>query len=307
MRFLITGGAGFIGSHLSDRLLAEGHRVLILDNLSTGRLENVPPQAQFVQGDVADFALVLELMNQADGCFHLAAVPSVFRAHQDWLGCSRVNFMGSITVFDAAKHLLPKKKIPIVYASSAAVYGNLEPPLRETMGSIPLSAYGVDKLATELHANIATLVHGIPTVGLRFFNVFGPRQDPLSPYSGVISIFTEKIRNRLPVSIYGDGEQVRDFVYIEDVVTALIRAFDSCKNGVLPRVYNICTGKKSSILALAKEVANFIQHPLQLRFLPERLGDIRTSLGDPKRAAQELGFKAQFNLTQGLSKMVLGT
>lgn len=306
MNFLVTGGAGFIGSHLCDRLLAEGHQVLILDNLSSGRLENVPSAAQFIQGDITNFPLVLDLMSQVEGCFHLAAIPSVVLSQKDWVGCTTVNLIGSVTVFEAAKRLLPHKKIPIVYASSAAVYGNLTPPLPETKNALPLSAYGVDKLSTELHAHIATSSYGIPTVGLRFFNVFGPRQDASSPYSGVISIFIEKLKNRLPLPIFGDGMQVRDFVYIEDIITALLSAFDSCKNGRTAQVFNVCTGQECTILALAQEIAHLMQQPLQFQFFPERIGDVRTSTGDPKKAEQELGFKARFELKEGLSKMLAG-
>jgi nucleoside-diphosphate-sugar epimerase len=193
--YLVTGGCGFIGSHLCEALVARGDRVRILDDLSTGKLENKPPAAELIRGDVADPVAVRTAMEGADGCFHLAAIASVERGNQDWLGTHRTNLTGAITILDAARRAGAGKPIPVVYASSAAVYGdNPEVPLAETATVRPLSAYGADKLGCELHARVASHVHGVPTVGMRFFNVFGPRQDPKSPYSGVISIFCDRLR-----------------------------------------------------------------------------------------------------------------
>lgn len=301
IKFLVTGGAGFIGSHLCDRLIAMNHQVIILDNLSTGH--HIHPKAEFFQGDVTDSNLVFELLNRADGCFHLAAIPSVALSHQDWLNSTRINLLGSVTVLDAAKRLLPSRKIPIIYTSSAAVYGDqTHLPLTESSPLFPLSAYAVDKLATEQHAAIATLIHGIPTVGLRLFNVFGPRQDPSSPYSGVISTFVEKLKTKKTISIFGDGEQLRDFIFIDDVITAMIAAFSI--KGLAPKIYNVCTGKPFSINQLAKEIASLVKAPLKIQYLPTRKGDIRISIGDPNKAMNDLGFNAQFKLADGLIKML---
>src|SRR5690606_12503931 len=184
------------------------------------------------------------------------------------------------------------------------VYGDqTDSPVSETSKTAPISPYGIDKLSVEQHAAIASQVYHIPTVGLRFFNVFGPRQNPSSSYSGVISIFCRRLKEKLPLDIYGDGEQVRDFIFIDDVVAALIKALSSQANE--PKVYNICTGHPSSINTLAKESASLIQSPLQIRYLPPRKEDIRISIGDPSKAQKELGFRAEYSLTQGLSKMLM--
>ncbi len=303
MKFLITGGAGFIGSHLCDSLLNKGNEVIILDNLTTGRQENVSPKATFVFGEVTDSDLVYDLICKVDGCFHLAAIPSVEQGHQNWLGCNHVNLVGSLVIFDAVKKM-QKKKIPVIYASSAAVYGN-NPllPLNETSLLEPLSAYGVDKLSSELHAKIATSIHGIPTIGLRFFNVFGPRQDPSSPYSGVISIFIERFKANQHINIYGDGEQTRDFIFVGDVVEGLIAAFNH-KNKSTAEIYNICTGFSTSINQLAREIAFLLKKNLKVIHEPPKPGDIRHSLGDPTKAHKILGFKAAYDLRQGLAQML---
>ncbi len=178
--------------------------------------------ATLIEGDVADPAIVAQATAGVDGCFHLAAIASVEKGVTDWLGTHRANLTGTITVFDAIRR--HGSEIPVVYASSAAVYGDAATiPIAETEPRTPLSAYGADKYGCELHARVASHVHGIPTIGLRFFNVYGPRQDPKSPYSGVISIFCERIAAGLPIKIYGDGQQTRDFIYVADVVQALAR------------------------------------------------------------------------------------
>ena len=192
--YLITGGCGFIGSHLAEDLLAQGHSVRVIDNLSTGKISNlpasrVPTDCELVIGDITDKARLEQCFDGVDYCFHLAAIASVQLSNEDWAGTHQVNLTGSINVFDAAR----MRQVPVVYASSAAVYGdNAESPLTESAVLRPLTAYGADKLGSELHARVASFVHSVPTTGLRFFNVYGPRQDSSSPYSGVISIFAEK-------------------------------------------------------------------------------------------------------------------
>ncbi len=222
--YLVTGGAGFIGSHVCDALLARGARVRVLDDLSTGRRENVPAGAELLVGDAADPAVVRDATAGISGCFHLAAIASVARGVEDWLGTHRANLTATITILDA----LRGRDVPVVYASSAAVYGDCPVrPIDEAAPLRPLSAYGADKLGCELHARVATHVHRVPTAGLRFFNVYGPRQDPRSPYSGVISIFCERVRSGRAVQIHGDGGQTRDFVFVADVVAALLAAMDA--------------------------------------------------------------------------------
>ncbi len=198
--YLVTGGAGFIGSHLCDALVARGDRVRVLDDLSTGHRENLPDGVEFIQGDIAVPATAQAAMVGMDGCFHLAAIASVERGVTDWTGTHRVNLSGTITLFDAIRR--SDTRIPVVYASSAAVYGDAQTvPIAEDSHKNPLSAYGADKLGCELHAKVASHVHGIPTCGFRFFNVYGPRQDPRSPYTGVISIFCERIGRGVPIVI----------------------------------------------------------------------------------------------------------
>jgi UDP-glucose 4-epimerase len=304
--YLVTGGCGFIGSHLCEALLAHGHAVRILDDLSTGKLENKPAAAELLRGDVADVGLAARAMAGVDGCFHLAAVASVERGNQDWLGAHRTNLTGAITIFDAARRARADgAKAPVVYASSAAVYGdNPQIPLAESAVAQPLSAYGADKLGCELHARVATHVHGVPTAGMRFFNVFGPRQDPKSPYTGVISIFCDRLRAGSGIRIDGDGEQTRDFIYVGDAVAALMAALKGMNDD--SPVFNICTGRATSILALAQTVAELCGRAPEIAFAAPRIGDIRASLGDPQRARERLGFGAQVSLRDGLARTLAG-
>jgi UDP-glucose 4-epimerase len=296
---LVTGGCGFIGSHLSAALIARGDRVTVLDDLSTGSLANLAPGARLVRGDLADPAALAEAMADAEACFHLAAIASVERGVQDWAGTHRVNLSGSIALFDAAA----RRRIPVIYASSAAVYGDVaELPIAETAATRPLSAYGADKLGCEQHARVGGVVHGLPTLGLRFFNVFGPRQDPKSPYSGVISIFCDRLSRGEPVSVYGDGQQTRDFVAVADVVAALLAGLD--KASPAAPVFNVCTGRATSVLALAEAIAEASGVKAEIRHLPPRTGEIRHSLGDPRQLRAALGLGEPRALAPGLAEIV---
>lgn len=299
--YLITGGCGFIGSHLADSLLTAGHRVRVLDNLSTGKRENLSHRCELHIGDVADPDAVREAMGGMDGCFHLAAVASVELSNRDWAGTHRSNLTGTIHVLDAARLENTHKPCPVVYASSAAIYGdNADVPLKEDAHGRPLTAYGADKMGSELHARVATIVHGVPTTGLRFFNVYGPRQDPSSPYSGVISIFAERVRAGQNITIFGDGEQVRDFIYVSDVVCFLIAAMRRPRSH--PAVYNVCTQRPTSIRELASAIFAVSGIYVDIDFMPGRQGDIRTSIGDPTLAAHNLGIRASTDLGVGLRK-----
>ncbi len=299
--YLVTGGAGFIGSHLCDALVARGDTVRVLDDLSTGRQSNLPVSATFIEGDVADPTLALRALDGVDGCFHLAAVASVEKGVTDWLGTHRTNITGTISVFDAIRRL--GSKIPVVYASSAAVYGDVATiPISESEPCVPLSAYGADKYSCELHARVASHVHGIPTVGLRFFNVYGPRQDPKSPYSGVISIFCERIIAGLPIAIFGDGRQTRDFVYVADVVRALLAAMAVRPPG--SPVFNVCSGVSTSVEALAQVIAQLAGKDLEVQTQPPRTGEIRHSLGISTLANRVLGIEGRVSLHAGLRNVV---
>lgn len=301
--YLVTGGAGFIGSHLVDALRARGDRVRVLDDLSTGKRENLGPGVPLILGDVADPALVARAMDGVDGCFHLAAVASVELGNRDWLGTHRTNLTGAITIFDAARRAKTGTVVPVVYASSAAVYGDsAELPLAETATARPLSAYGADKLGCELHGWVATKVHGVPTTGCRFFNAYGPRQDPGSPYSGVISIFFSRIGAGQGITVFGDGGQTRDFIYVADVVKALLACM--ARDEAAPAVLNVCTGRSTSLLELVQTIGRVCGRKPEIAFGPPRAGDIRASLGDPALARAALAFTAATTLEEGLRHMM---
>ena len=299
-RFLVTGGAGFIGSHLVHALVAEGHTVRVLDDLSNGHRDNLPQQVELAEADVTDPAAVECALDGVDGCFHLAAIASVARSHREWLRTHQVNLTGTINVFDRARPSRRRREVPVVYASTAAIYGNCGSfPVDEESSAAPLSAYGADKHACELHARVAGAIHGVPTVGLRFFNLYGPRQDPLSAYSGVISIFAGRLLRGEPVEIFGDGEHARDFTYISDAVSALRRAMRAATTSAF--VFNVCTGEATSVRGLAQIMAALCGTDLVVHRRPPRSGDIRVSIGNPRRAAEQLGFIAQTTLTDGLA------
>ncbi|MBL8835194.1 MAG: NAD-dependent epimerase/dehydratase family protein [Alphaproteobacteria bacterium] len=296
-KYLVTGGCGFIGSHLVNLLLAGGHTVRVLDDLSTGRRETISSGVELVVADVADRAALDTAMRDVDGCFHLAAIASVEQCTRDWAGSHRVNLTGTIAVFEAAA----VRRIPVVYTSSAAVFGSAsERPLRETTPATPISAYGADKLGCELHARVAGLVYDLPTAGIRPFNVYGPGQDPRSPYSGVISLFCGLVSEGKTLTINGDGQQVRDFIYVDDVA----RVFAAAMGGVSTdaRIYCACTGHPTSVLELAKLISELSGVAPKIAFAEARRGDVRNSVGDPARARSELGFSASVDLRSGLRR-----
>ncbi len=293
--YLVTGGCGFIGSHLADSLVAAGNSVRILDDFSTGKRENAPSSAEIITGDVADAETVRSAMAEMDGCFHLAAIASVERSNEEWIRTHQVNLTGTVNVFDAARD----STMPVVYVSSAAIYGdNEDVPLAETARPRPLTAYGADKLGCEQHARVAHGVHGIPTAGFRFFNIFGPRQDPASPYSGVISIFADRIARGQLIRINGDGEQTRDFVYVDDAVRFLMAGMKSLPAG--PEVYNVCTGKGTTINQLAEIIAGVAGNDVDVSHGPPRVGDARASVGDPSHAREVLGMEVETSIVDGL-------
>jgi UDP-glucose 4-epimerase len=301
--YLVTGGAGFIGSHLVDALLRDGHRVRVLDDLSTGKRANLDGAAELVVGDVADRAAVGAAADGVDGCFHLAAIASVARANEDWPGTNRVNLGGTVAVLDTARAM---GGLPVVYASSAAVYGTLIDVATEDSAVCPLSAYGADKLASELHARAGFRVHGVPSVGFRFFNVYGPRQDPTSPYSGVISLFAAALAAGRGVTVHGDGLQTRDFVYVGDVVAFLLAGMRLIRAEPAALVLNACTGRETSVRELAETLGGLLQMRPAIAGGPARPGDIRRSVGCPGRAAASLGVEARTTLMSGLETTLHG-
>lgn len=302
MLFLVTGGAGFIGSHITDRLLADGHTVRILDNFSTGKQENIPdsPSVSVIEGDVADPETVHSAMHGVDRVFHEAAIASVPETVGNPLGSAQVNYLGTLNVLESARQAGVKR---VVFACSAAVYGDLpELPKTEAMPLRPLSPYAVDKLASEHACQVYTRLYGLEAVALRYFNVFGPRQDPGSPYSGVISIFMDCLRNHRQPRIYGDGEQTRDFVYVADVVEANMRAMLSPR--APGRSYNIATGNTTTINDLLRTLCRLQDHPFDPVWLPGRDGDIRHSRADIGRALEELGWRPTVTFEDGLRKLL---
>lgn len=302
-RYLVTGGCGFIGSHLADALVADGHEVRILDDLSTGKRENPPREASIIVGDVSDAATVQAAAEGVDGIFHLAAIASVQQSNEDWAGTHRVNLTGAINVFEAARTASNGAPAPVVYVSSAAVYGdNPDVPLSEEAETRPLTAYGADKFGCELHARVAHQVHNVPVAGIRFFNIYGPRQDPSSPYSGVISIFTDRIGAQQGITIFGDGEQTRDFVYVGDAIRFLRAAMDDAKTE--PEIYNVCTGKQISVKRLAEVIGDIAECPPSITYADARPGDIRHSAGNPTKARERLGVVAETAIEDGLRRTV---
>jgi UDP-glucose 4-epimerase len=298
-KWLVTGGCGFIGSHLVEALLARGDSVRILDNLSTGKRENAPAAAELMIGDVTDYAAVGRAMGDADGCFHLAAVVSVAETAERWIESHRVNQTGTITLFEAIRR--SGRVRPLVYASSAAVYGDSpDLPLSEDGETTAISPYGADKRGSELHARAGWAVHRVPSAGLRFFNVYGPRQDPRSPYAGVIAIFADRLAAGLPITVYGDGQQLRDFIYVGDVVRYLLAAMDRAGAGA--EVFNVCTGRGTTVLELARLIGEILGRRPEITHRPQRAGDIRLSIGAPERAIGALGFAATTALADGLRR-----
>lgn len=292
---LVTGGCGFIGRHLCEALLARGDVVHVLDDLSTGKRTNLATGASLTVADMGRPGVLAAALDGMDACYHLAAIASVERCTRDWTGTHRTNLSATIALFDAARH----RSIPAVYASSAAVYGQSgAAPRREQDSTAPLSAYGADKLGCELHARVAGHVHGVPTAGLRFFNVFGPGQDPASPYSGVISIFCDRLRRGEPIDIFGDGQQTRDFVYVADVVAALMAAMNHAS--IKAPVHNVCTGHAISVRDLAALVAELTGRAAHIRPRPARSDEIVHSVGERSQAQGLLGLGRPVDLRHGL-------
>lgn len=302
-RYLVTGGCGFIGSHLAEALIADGADVVVIDNLSTGHRENLTREAELVVGDVRDHGLLKSLSKKCDGIFHLAAIASVPRCTQEWHTSHGINLSASIDIFEMAT----ESKIPVVYASSSAIYGNAQKtPIGEDDPKMPISAYGADKYAMELHALAGARTRGLRSFGLRFFNIYGPRQDPHSPYSGVIAVFTKRALTGAPVLIHGDGDQVRDFVYVSDAVEACQAAMERLhrQHSAAAEISNVCTGQATSIQSLAHTITGLIRPGLSVSNGPERPGDIKKSIGDPSRLADMLGVKATTSLPEGLRLML---
>lgn len=300
MHYLVTGGAGFIGSHLVARLLAGGHKVTVLDDLSNAKRGNCPEAARLVADDITRAGALDGLVADIDGCFHLAAIVSVTKSTELWLRTHQVTLSGTVALFDAIMRV--GRKTPVVYASSAATYGDCpDVPLSESSRCTPISAYGADKLACELHGRIAADIHGIPNIGLRFFNVYGEGQDPASPYAGVISIFASQMKKNAPVTIYGDGEQVRDYIYVGDIVDGLLLAMHRLEDkSLMHGVFNLGTGIQTSVNWLAKTIGAITGTASVVSHAPARPGEVRASVASVDLSKKVLGFTAKTPLDAGL-------
>lgn len=307
-RVLVTGGAGFIGSHLVDRLLKEGFEVTVIDNIDTGRRENIAhhqgrKEFHFIKGDIRDFDLVRETMKDIDAVFHEAALASVTDSVKNPLLNNDVNVTGTLNLLKASSDLHVKR---FIYASSAAVYGGaLSPKKREDMTPNPTSPYGVSKLAAENYVKLFHKLYSLETVSLRYFNVYGPRQrfDIQCAYGGAITIFTNRLLKNMPPIIYGDGEQTRDFVYIQDVIEANILALNN-KNAA-GEVFNIGTGTNVSVNQVAEALKDIMnKKDLQNLYADPRPTDIRHGYADISKANKILGYNPKLSIKEGLTKLV---
>lgn len=303
MKVLVTGGAGFIGSHIVERLVKDGHEVVAYDNLSSGKRENlahIGPKVELIEADVRDAPQLDYYMAGCDVVFHEAAVVSVPYSVEHPQETHDVNIQGTLNVLLAAKRRGVKR---VVFACSAAVYGDdPEMPKRESMRAAPMSPYGVEKMTGEHYLGVWNLLYGVETVSLRYFNVFGERQDPKSPYSGVISIFVDRALKGEPVTIYGDGGQSRDFVYVGNVVDANIRA--ALTPGIGGRAYNVACGKSTTLLELLDTIEGIVGSKTGRTFAPPRAGDIRESVADVTRIREDLGYDPKVGVEEGLRRLV---
>jgi nucleoside-diphosphate-sugar epimerase len=301
MNILVTGGAGFIGSHIAEALVKRGHRVRVLDNFSTGHRRNLASlkgDVEVLRGDCADPRAARKATKGIEVVFHEGAIPSVARSVADPLLSRRANGTATLTMLLAARDSGTRR---FIYASSSSVYGDTPTlPKRETMDPHPLSPYAVEKLSGEHYLRMFHQLFGLETVSLRYFNIFGPRQDPGSPYSGVISRFaTALIAGETPV-IFGDGLQSRDFTYVGSVVDANLRALTARK--LEGDAVNIATGRRVTLRGLLAQMARTLGGSPKARYEPARAGDVRHSLADITRARRLLGYRPRWSLDAGLEK-----
>lgn len=298
MKYLVTGASGFIGRNLADFLAAKGHEVAGLDI----RSPEFSPSWSFTEGSILDLSLLAKLANGCAGIFHLAAIASVPATILDPSGAHAANVTGTLNVLETARRT---GNLPVVYASSAAVYGNVPAlPLAESTVGAPLSPYAAHKRCNELDAAAYGAAFGLPSFGLRFFNIYGPGQDPRSPYSGVISIFCDRMRREESLTVFGDGQQSRDFVAVADAVRALELAMG--KAAADAPVANVCRGKGTTLLELAQTISALLGVEPHISFSPARAGDIIHSRGDPARLEALTGFYPQTDLTDGLQALLSG-
>jgi len=300
MKVVVTGGAGFIGSNLAEELLKK-HEVTVIDNLSTGRIENLDQiidKINFIEGSITDLDLLKSAFSGSDTVFHEAAIPSVQRSVDDPIASNEANIEGTLKVLVAARDCNVRK---LVYAASSSAYGDTPTlPKREDMKPNPKSPYAISKLAGEYYCRVFSEVYGLKTACLRYFNVYGPRQNPQSQYAAVIPRFITRVLAHEPPVIYGDGEQTRDFTFVRDVVKANILAMESPAEGV----FNIACGERVSLNELAGKIMEITGIRLDPIYEKPRQGDIRDSLADISSAGEKLGYKPFFSLDLGLGETI---
>lgn len=303
MNVLVTGGAGFIGSHLVEALVARGDRVRVLDNLATGNRANLAPlmqQIEFVQGDLREIDTVQRAQRGMDLVLHQAALPSVSRSIQNPAASHEANLTGTLNVLIAARDQAVRR---VVVASSSSVYGNTPTlPKVETMTPQPISPYAVTKLAGEMYCRVFAQVYGLSTICLRYFNVFGPRQDPTTQYAGALAKFVSCALRGEPYPVYGDGEQSRDFTYIENVVRANLLAGERTTDG--GAVVNIAYGTRTTLNQIIAMLNDFTGRSLPIHFGPGRVGDVRDSHADISRARELIGYQPTVDVREGLRRTV---
>lgn len=303
--FLVTGGAGFIGSNIVERLVNEGHSVRVLDDLSSGKRENLAPygdKVELVEGDLRDSDAVKRAVADIEVILHQAALPSVQRSVENPLLSNDINVSGTLNLLNAARLAKVRR---VVYAASSSAYGDQPVPVKtESLLPMPLSPYAVAKLTCEYYLRAFHECYGLETVALRYFNVFGPRQDPNSEYSAVIPLFiTRCLRGESP-TIYGDGEQSRDFTYVSNNVSANLLAATADAAAVSGRVFNIACGRSYTLLELLKEINAILGTDIKPVLAPPRTGDVRHSLADIKAAEKAMGYKVEVDFHEGLKKTV---
>jgi nucleoside-diphosphate-sugar epimerase len=298
--YLVTGGAGFIGSHLCEELVRRGETVRVVDSLITGKRENLAhiPGVEFIEGDLADTGVASLAVHRIDYVLHQAAIPSVPRSVEDPITSNRANIDASLNLLVAARDAGVKR---VVYAGSSSAYGNSPTmPKVETMPTAPLSPYALQKLVAEQYCQMFTRLYGLETVTIRYFNVFGPRQDPSSPYSGVISLFIRALCESRRPTIYGDGEQTRDFTYVANVVDGVLRA--CLAKDASGEVINIATHGRVSLNQLFRALRDLVGGDVEPIYEGPRAGDVRDSQADIDKAARLLGYKPLVTFEQGLEK-----
>jgi len=306
--FLVTGGAGFIGSHVVERLLAEGHRVRVFDNFSTGSRANLAfargnRRLEVIRGDLKSLESVERAVRGVAVVFHQAAMRSVPRSVADPLGCNASNVTGTLHVLYAAAR--QKKKPRVVYASSSSVYGERpDLPKREDQPTAPISPYAATKVAGELYASVWSRLFGVETVGLRYFNVFGPRQDPKSEYAAVIPRFILWGFAGQFLQVHGDGTQSRDFTYIDNVVSANLLAARANAAAVSGKSYNVGCGSRTSLLEIIALLERMLGRPLKKKHLPRRVGDVPHTLADIGGAKTDFGYEPLVEFDEGLTRTV---